>query len=242
MATKTKENKETKKATEKKIPELNRDLYKKYKVTIKLREKLLGGIPRSGKLIEGWLASREMSDIEDKTKTEVDLVEDEKKAWTGFKTDDVGIYFETRCVKALIKEAASITGMYRQRRGLKQIFQHGMFVKAINDDKPPSDKFYFDHVIPARQDYIKEPDDHEEMCAHVIGPQGPRSILKRHDYVITPTLSFEIWVVDTDKKHRDLVDLDFLTFLLDYGQELGLGASRSQGFGKYDLVEIEEIR
>ena len=201
------------------------ELYRKYQVVIKFRDKLLGGIPRSDNLIAGWLDSRGMSDAVDKTIKEVNLVDEENKAWTGFKVNKAGNpIFEARCIEALAKESSSVLYLAKASPGLKQHLQHAFFVKP-------------DSLI-LQDNY---PDTYVELCAHVQGPRGPRSILKRHDYVEGVTLSFEIWKLDTVRKHNELLSDDTLQMILEHGKELGLGCSRSQGYGKFDLLEFKVL-
>jgi len=82
---------------------------------------------------------------------------------------------------------------------------------------------------------VKDPDGCIESAIHVMTPRGPRSALKRCDYVQQATASFEIWVAGATVTTKDLKELLML------GQEVGLGASRSQGYGKFTLEEFKPI-
>jgi len=80
---------------------------------------------------------------------------------------------------------------------------------------------------------VKKPDGHVESAIHVMTPRGPRSALKRCDYVQQAHATFEIWVAGEAVTKKDLEQL------LTLGQEIGLGASRSQGYGKFTLERFE---
>lgn len=61
--------------------------------------------------------------------------------------------------------------------------------------------------------------------------QGPRSALKRNDYVREPKLAFTLRVLD-DK----VITEDLLRDVLEYGGTHGIGAERGLGYGRYALV------
>jgi len=154
------------------------NLYKKYAVQIQIRDKLLGGKPKTEKLIEGWLKSRGREDTLKKEMEEIDIVEEEKKAWTGFKRDEKGLYLDSYQIKGMVKEVRKVLGL--KQRGLVGLIQSGFF------------------VYPARI-YLgkKKPDNFIEQTAQVMGPRGPRSTIKRHDYVEKVKLDFEVRYFDT---------------------------------------------
>ena len=70
----------------------------------------------------------------------------------------------------------------------------------------------------------------------MVGPRGPRSILKRNDYIERPAIKFQVWVVKrAEMKRKELVEI------LTLAQDNGLGACRSQGYGKFDVVALEKM-
>lgn len=197
------------------------NLYRKYRVKIKIRDTIHGGIPRNDSMIEDWLESRQMEDAIETTKAEIDIVEETEKAWCGFKIQDGKSYLESRNVKALIKESCTVLKLAKISPGLKQLLQHGLFVKPER--------------LPV------EVTGWTESVAHVMGPRGPRSCLKRNDYATGTVFDFEVWIVNTHPDHLKQLPEDSLRLILEHGQELGLGANRSQGCGKFDLMEFAEI-
>jgi hypothetical protein len=206
----------------KQISEKAREAYHVYRVLLQFRDQLHGGIPRSPELIKGWLEARGMSDAAKRTEQELgdQLLEKEERAWNGFKSVNGSLVIEARQVEACLKECASVSGMTqrKEKRGLKQILQHGLFVA------PP--------FIPLGKTL---PDGCEERAVHAMTRQGPRTALKRTDYVDKPRIEFTIKVLP-----RILTDAD-LAELLALAQENGIGANRSQGAGKCDIVECERI-
>lgn len=82
---------------------------------------------------------------------------------------------------------------------------------------------------------VTEPDAVETFIGHVSGPQGPRSNLTRVEVVSGATIHVQMQVLRDEIQHHHW-PIIFLT-----GQEEGLGAMRSQGYGRYDLVRFERV-
>ena len=70
----------------------------------------------------------------------------------------------------------------------------------------------------------------------VLTAQGPRSALKISDYVMDADLEFDLWAGSPSIKTKDLLEMFVMA------QRGGLGASRSQGYGKFELKEFELIQ
>ena len=137
-----------------------------------------------------------------------------------------GLYIETRQVKAMLKQSASLLRITTQKIGSKQILAEGMEVKGL---PPTPERLYLG---------CEQPDGHNEGPIHVKTAQGPRTSIKRVDYVERAELRFEIWVLKTaaqEKRHIGKADLERI---LTHAQENGLGADRSQTRGKFDVVKF----
>ncbi len=202
------------------------EIYVKYEVELKFREKLLGGIPKNPEMIKGWLnakvtkgelkvSEKEAEAMIAATAEEMNASTQENKSWTGFKSDDTGLYIEGRQVKAMMKECATTLKLMVKHRGLKQVLQHGTAIKP--------QRLYLGK---------KEPDGYEEGVCHT----WRGSALKRNDFVERCTIEFEIWVVDTKILTEKLVNM-----LFELGQENGIGASRSQDFGKFHVIKLRKL-
>jgi len=199
-------------------------------VRIRFRGKILGGIPKSKELIEPWLRGRGVpssaaKELAEEIASEVEsetLEEQVEAAWTGFKKDEAGPYIEERQIKALLKEAAFVLGLTKKAR-FKDSIAHGVFVKP--------EKIHF---MKGKKP-VKKADGHVESAIHVMTRRGPRSALKRCDYIEKGECTFHIWVAAPAVTEKDLEKM------LKLGEEIGLGASRSQGYGKYDMTTFKPI-
>lgn len=197
------------------------NLYQKYKVEVEIRDKLLGGKPKSDKLIKGWLKSRGRENTFEREKEEIDFLEEEKKAWSGFKRDKKGLHLDSYQIKGMIKEVVKVLKLGRSVRGLLNLLTSGFF------------------IYPARIYLGKDkPDGFVEETAQIMGRMGPRSIVKRHDYVEKVNFSFEVWFFDTKVLNEETLKL-----ILEAGQEVGLGTNRHEGgeFGKFKIVSLARL-
>lgn len=209
-------------------------LYDRYRVQIKFRSWLCGGMPRNKDLIRTWVEAQTEHADEETNKQVAELEETvnevSEKCWNGFPEGDEGLFIWTRQVKALFRECSTVLGMTREKRGSKQIIQHAFEVKGT-------------HGLDLQRIYLgkKAPDGTEEKAIHVMTAQGPRSALRRTDYVEGVELTFEVWVLGTSAQESRHIGEKDIVRLLTLAQENGLGACRSQGHGKFDVVEFEKI-
>lgn len=106
----------------------------------------------------------------------------------------------------------------------------------------------------------KEVDGTISGVVHAMTPQGPIAALKKVDYVERPLIRFtvtclnESFMCKTEDPEKVAAGAkgtsgrkrigckDIVLALLHHGRELGMGADRSQGYGKFDIVEFEEIK
>ena len=208
------------------------ELYDVYRVTIRLRNQLRGGSPKNPDLLKGWIAATtehndEKTTAQEKEAREVLLEPTEEKSWNGFPGDENGLFLWARQMKALFKECASMRRIFIEKIGSKQILQHGFEIKGADKD----DRLYFGK---------KAPDGCYEGPIHVQTAQGPRTAIKRVDYVEKVSVSFAIWVLKTDPKEKRHVGEKEVRAMLVFGQENGIGADRSQGCGKFDVIEFSK--
>lgn len=214
-------------------------LWEEYEVELRVLDKLYGGLPKNPELIEGFLkgkgvpeeAAKEMAP---KIAAEIaaENQETEERMWTTFKRDEKGIYIETRQIKALLKEAVGETEMWKQQglAGLKSRVGGAVFPKGEGGADLTRLYLYRDGKA------VKEPDGFDETVGHVSGPQGKRAILKRKDFVLTPTVRFTLRVANPRVKK------DILAALFEVGEEIGLGADRSQEHGKFKMLKFEKVQ
>ena len=224
-----------------------RKLYDIYQCTIAMRDKICGGTPRNEDVLRSAIIARTGHE-DDVTReqiteaianspkgsaaSEIDEMVEEKieKSWNGFPKDGAkGIFIWCRQVKALFKESATMLRVTVDKRGSKQIFQHGFEIKGPD----VADKLYLGK---------QEPDGFDEGPIHVQTAQGPRTALKRVDFVSQPKLQFEIWVLTTHAADKRHIGENDIRLLLTFAQENGLGADRSQGRGKFDVIEFARLK
>jgi hypothetical protein len=212
-----------------------RDLYDVYHTKIQFRSRVCGGMPRNPDLLKGWIAATTEHNDATTTAQEQEaravlLTPTEEKSWNGFPGDEKGLFLWSRQVKALFKECATMLRITVQKIGSKQIFQHGFEIKGLVD---PVDRVYLN---------AKEPTAYAEGPIHVQTAQGPRTAIKRVDYLDRAAVEWEIWVLRTEAAEKRHVGEEDIKKMLTFGQENGIGADRSQGHGKFDVLDFKRIQ
>jgi len=220
-------------------------LFIRYAARLVFRDKLLGGVPRDPKLIEGWLRSRagltdgdEVRHVMLRTLSELGVDADAsmtfeqleqaseavaaRKQTTGFKVGERGLYVEARQVKAMLKESTNV------------VFGGERFGPTRKTGKPFVAERVF--VEPDRLWLgVTEPAGVEMTIGHVFSPAGPRSIVGYHEFVQGASLEFQVLTM------RDCLAPEQWADLWVHAQENGLGALRSQGFGRFFIQQWERI-
>lgn len=206
--------------------ELGEPVLERYHVVLQVQERIMGGVPKSDKLIEPWLTGRgnppeAVKDLSETVRKEVETVETER-AWTTFKgDDDVGYYIEGRQIKAMLKDAAKASQATKKVPALLSKLSHGLEVQP--------QRIYISKKDGGIDGFVERP-------VHAMTARGPRTSLKRMDYIERPTLDFTFVVGSPD------ITEEVIRFLMEYAQTFeGLGASVSQGEGKFDIVELEKV-
>lgn len=221
-------------------------LYNFFRIGLKFRERVYGGIPKSSELIDKYVSSKfgvENTDLAEKLKEEVglrdeevdnadrveklkeeaDLKEELEKVTTGFKVKDGEPYISNYQIKAMLKQAANRLKITSKKKGAKQDIVDGLF---LADPKV---------FLKVNGNLAEQPLPTEEFAGHVTTPHGKRSILKASEYVEEAYAEFVVRLIHTSiLSPKELLDC----FLL--GQEIGLGSNRSFETGKYDLEVFEK--
>lgn len=225
-----------------KFQQIREQLNNKYRVTIRTTHRLIGGIPavnvgddKSRNIMESWLrkslgdklTEEELAELTDKSFDEA-ASEAEEESSTTFKSNDNGIYIEGRQVKAMLKEAASRLGYGKAVKGSRPSLRQDLH-EALHVDE---------NAIPIMRDgqYVTEPDGYEARSIHVMTAQGPRTSIKKTAHVNNAELSFTVRILNmVALKEEHLINI------LAFGQDLGIGADRSQGNGKFEVIDFEHI-
>lgn len=218
----------------------------RYAVQITIRT-IAGGVPSDPNVAEGWLRSKlgdpdeQIRDLVAQTMAERGLTADEaaaevskRKHLNGFKRDENGLYIEGRQAKAMLKEAANVavaSGKLKNRgwgttnKGLLSFLAEHVFV--------PEERIY----IQLRGDgddengplvHVKEPTGVNQKFVHTYRGAG----IQYEEFVERAILEFVV-MTDWDFSNEEWAMI-WLT-----GEQQGLGASRSQGFGRFEITNWE---
>lgn len=209
------------------------------RVEIQIRDRILGGKPSSLDAAQAMLKARGLEEFMAQAEDIVDptaralaaerVAADEGKCEFSRRLDKPGIWIPSNNIKAGLKENWSVLGLRNQVRGSRGAMAEGMFVVG------PGDSTESDWV------YIAEkPDGVQQGVAHTTGPSGPIAAIKRNEFVLRPRIVFHIMIANANAVSDKIGD-DELAKTLVHFAEHGLGANRSQGYGKFDIVSVGEL-
>lgn len=207
--------------------------FDQYAVRIRIAD-IVGGKPATPEMIAAWVDATNKKKNADERKKIVDAHLETLADLTEEKADKQSVVFarvdgelaiEGRQIKAMLKEAGNI-------------------IKTIAPGEPIAalKSKVADQVFVA-EEYIKlgrtEPDDREERPIHVMTAQGPRTSIKRVEIVRDVEIGFTV----RRRRGRDKgsVPEKVLLGILDYAQQVGLGADRSQGRGMFKVLSVEKL-
>lgn len=221
-------------------------IFQKYHASITFRDRVVGGTPKDPSVVEKWLRAKagiesdeEVRQMTIRTMRELGVENAEsltfdqlveaskelasKRNTNGFKFGPAcGLYLESRTVKSMIKEAVNI--LYagerwgRTSKGPKNFTAERVFIDP--------DRLYLDRMTP---------DGVELFIGHISGPSGPTSNLTYYEHVIGSTLEIDVRVT------RDEITFEHWQEIWVQCQEIGLGALRSQGYGRFDLNSFDVV-
>lgn len=200
---------------------------------------MAGGTPNNPKVAEGWLRTK-LADPDDLIREAVAEVMVERgvtadeaaeivtktKTVNGFKRDDTGLYYEGRQLKAALKEAANVAA----NAGNLPAMGWG---KPTNANYKKGIKAWFpEHVFVVENRLplgVTEPSGIMQRFIHIRDRTG----ISYDEYVEPGTkISFTI------ESDYDFPEKQWAAIWLT-AERLGLGACRSQGFGRFEVVEWE---
>ena len=204
---------------------------------------IVGGVPSNDRVAEGWIKSK-LGLTNDRiiqeavaqtmaergvTADEATKIVNEMKNLNGFKRDDKGLYIEGRQLKAAIKEAASVAlaagklekrGWGETNKGLLSFLAEHVFV--VEDRL---------HLVDADGNNITAPTNINQRFVSTFRGTG----IQYEEYVAEANISF---TVRTD---YEFSEKDWAMIWLT-GEQQGLGASRSQGYGRYTITRWDAVR
>lgn len=232
-----------------------------YKVSLKIRNLLVGGVPANESVIRGWLRTRlEMDDqaleelvketlaergVEtfESTDEALDALMEKQDAVSvnGFKRDpQTGeLMVEGRCIKAGLKEWANSSYPGTEWPGKTAVskgFRKGLMSTLA--ERVFVEEIYVGTGVKGSE-VSNTPGEGaawvEERIKHVMTPQGPKSALNRVEVIYQPTLTFTL------KVHDDFLPLEAWARILERGEDIGLGADRGRSDGQFDLLSFEKV-
>ena len=205
-------------------------MWKKYEVELRFTTPFASSTPKNpqdiGAMLEARMPAKSPPDpvsipeLASQIAEEVEATEEVEKGYATFKRDDRGLYYEARCVRAHIKDCANALQGLLEIRALKSKVAQRVYVEP--------EKLYLGKT---------EPDGNETRIVHAMTMKGPRSSLKTIDYVNDAGLTFILKVLDDG-----VITEDILKAIFEYGGTHGIGQERSQDWGRYELVKLEEAK
>lgn len=198
---------------------------------------IAGGTPSDPSVAEGWLKTK-LAEPDDLIRAKVAEVMVERgvtaeeataevnklKHLNGFKRDENGLYIDGRQLKAAIKEAGSIavaagkirkSGWGSTNKGIKSFLAEHVFVLE--------DRLHLGGVT--------EPTGIAQRFVHTFGGAG----IQYEEYVENAVIDF---TVATD---QELTEREWAMLWLT-GEQNGIGATRSQGYGRYTVTRWEPAK
>jgi DNA-binding transcriptional regulator YiaG len=227
----------------------DKKMWLNYAVELRFTSRFAASNPKNSEEIRQLMESRKMSDPEfarrikasevlktveelaEEAVEESGATEEAEKGWATFKKDDVGLYYEARCVRAHLKDSANSLQTFLETKALKARIAQRVYVHP--------DKIYVlasPNGNPNAAIIKKDPDGNERRIVHAMTMKGPRSSIKWIDYVDGAILRFRLKVLNDGFVSRDL-----LVRLFEYGGTHGMGQERSQDYGRYEVTEFEEL-
>jgi len=201
---------------------------------------IAGGTPTDQRVAEAWLKTK-LADGDDlireavaKTMVERGIPADEAvkevdslKHLNGFKRDqERGLYIEGRQLKAAIKEAVNVAYSSGKLLGAGGKNSWGKTSKGIH-------AFAAEHIVVVEDRLylgVTEPSGIMQRFVHTFRGTG----IQYEEYVQDAKISFTV-VTDHQFTEKQWALL-WLT-----GEQQGIGASRSQGFGRYEITSWEPV-
>jgi hypothetical protein len=191
---------------------------------------IAGGTPTDPKVAEGWLRTK-LGDKDDLiremvaetmvergvTADEAAKIVDTQKHLNGFKRDEQGLYIEGRQLKAALKEAASCAvaagkltarGWGKTNKGLLSYLAEHVFV-----------------VEERLHLGVTEATGINQRFVHTFRGSG----IQYEEYVTDAKIDFTV-MADHDFSEKEWAAI------WTSGEQQGIGASRSQGYGRYEVT------
>lgn len=198
-------------------------IYEERNFKIALTTELLGAVPKNPQLIRDHVMSNLPADKKaivdgelvpavtiDEEPVNLDLLAE--KSWTGFRSDEKGLFLFEYVIKGFLKSAGNTLKDQLGVKALRSKIDDNVFISPR--------KIYLNQM---------EPDGCIERPIRVMTMQGPRVALIKSDYI---DAGKEIDFTLTILKHKE-ISWEILDLILAHGRWMGLGQFRNGGYGRF---------
>ena len=146
----------------------------------------------------------------------------------------VWLYYEGRCIRAHLKDAATVLGQAAYKVSLPAFRSKYVNRVYVHEQRIP---LWRRADVEGGLQRVDDVDGTETRFVQTMTPRGHRSSIKMIDFVMAPVLKFRLRVLNDGvigKSHLDAV--------WAYGSTHGMGAERSQDWGRYTINRMERVR
>jgi len=203
-------------------------------VRVRLTEDMLGTVPKDKEVYASYIETKKPeTQTEDETETVDDAMELEEKGWTGFHSDETGLFIYDYMVKGFVRYAGNVLRESIQNPSTSTKKKPAYGITAL---KQRLTDFFF--VYPRRIHLGKtEPDGSIERPLRSMTTKGPRTSLARSDTIAAGTeFEFEYELL----KCKTLTH-ETIAEILAYGERQGLGQWRNAGYGRFEVISITDV-
>lgn len=195
-----------------------------YRVTVRFTEPVLGAVPKDPHVFETYITKKdaEGKPVQPQSDEEVETVPiidpNERPGYTGFMTDDEGIFVYNYTWLGFMRERGNT---------LKEIFG----VKAL---RSKLEQTVF--VLPRRIRPSQPVGDTLERPLRAMTAQGPRVTLAKSDTLPAGTImTFRLRVLP----HKEITEA-MLRTIFEMGETWGFGQWRNGGWGTFEVIEFDK--
>lgn len=226
-------------------------MWRELELTMTFTVPLCGGVPRDPEIINRWVDTRTVTDAQhgkleaaaeekggkvqtlDEVRQErqdtadpLPEVSEQDKVWVGFSRDETGLFVRGANLRAHLKDCAGVVGPHAKKGDVHEMPEVLNFrSKAVNAIYIKQDRL---HILNGTGKVAKEATGFRDATLSVMTAQGPRTCLKRVDYIEPAVIKATILLYPGE------ITRDWIKVLLDYGCVHGFGQDRSLQFGRYE--------
>lgn len=234
-------------------------MWNKCTLTMDFTTRLCGGSPRDAKLLERHVERRTATDAEfkklqaevtandrpplrtvsevvDERVDTIDVVpdgttEEMEQRWVGFSKDELGLFVPGGNVRAHLKDCAGVLTKAMKLGHIDGLVAMANFAHHLkNAVYVREDRV---HIRDKEGKRVMEASGYRDMTLSPMTAQGPRTCLKRVDYVEDARIVCTVLMMEYSQ-----VKIAHLRKCLEYGEQHGFGQDRSLQFGRYKATLV----